>query len=605
MLKWGTSRPRNTATGKDPEQSRKRAVQTLIVLFILAVLVGTPLLSIALYPTDERNEQFTIRPGGHYAMRFDFHGFGVLEYSYYSSGGFGHIIELNKRNYERFIAGEPYDYWTLSPLWRGDYSGAGFRWEVFLVFVNEGPDLMFISFEAEKRVYFSLFVAGGITATMSVVAFALHRQWTGGAVTPGRAPVGDKRKIFALIAGLTILPIATFLAIGWLMPAGTLFTTVGVGYSYILSVIFAIAAAFILRFRLTAVEGDPEQVLSDLAHRLRISRFRVSSKPGQLIITTSSIAAVKVKARRTSEGTVIIYQSSATPSGWSIILILLLVMYTGPVALAISLYILYKASIFASTRIKPRLSQLPIPTLHDQELDARGMLIDGLSEGHRLSAEAYEAARSTYQDHILIVVTMGIILFLTVVLSAGFYLLQDIDAETRVPLAFLIGLVSALAFMVISWRRFASKAVPALRELKSWKARLDRALTREVAHEDLPDDEPCSFEMMADSLREIPKWMRIRKKAGMFRQPLHWILIVLFAYSAIMAAFMSVLSVGNGQSSAATWSIAFSSLFACLALAIYLRWRKSQREEYEATVKDWAIRHDELMADVEAYLRSV
>ena len=415
------------------------------------------------------------------------------------------------------------------------------------------------------------------------------------------------RRIFATIAGLAALPIAIFIVTELLTPNHPVFVGVlatQAVYMFFLSSLVAAVIPFLLRFRLTTVKRNSEQVLSDLSYRLRISRFHVSRKPGQLIIVTSSIAAIKVKAKKTSEGTILAYQSYATPSGWSIILILIIITYTIPVALAISLLILYKSSTFASNRITPRLSQLPIPTLQKVEKDSRGMLIEGLSEGRRLSAEAYEAARSIYQDRILIIIIMGFAIFLAVLFLVGLYFPQDADIEAREYLLLVVGLASAVAYVIVTWRILASKTAPVLVELKSWKERLDRALSREIASEDPPYEEPSSFELMADSAKEVPKWMKIRRKAGMFRQPLTWLAIVFFAYIAIGLAISTVMNLDN-EPSLAPWSAAGSMLFACLSLSTYLTWKRSQREEFDATAEEWARRHEKLMADMEDYLGSV
>lgn len=416
------------------------------------------------------------------------------------------------------------------------------------------------------------------------------------------------RRILAIIAGLAALPIATFIVTELLTPdhqpvIGVL-TTLAV-YMLLLSSVVATVIPFLLRFRLITVIGDSEQVLSDLSHRLRISRFRVSSKQGQLIIATSSIAAIKVKAKKTSKGTVLVYQPYSTPSGWSIILILIIITYTIPVALAISLLILYKASTFASDRIIPRLSQLPIPTLRKPERNSRGMLIEGLSEGRRLSAEAYEAARSIYQDRILIVIITGFAIFLMALILSGLYFPRNTDIGTNESLPFVVGFVSAVAYAIIIWRILASKTAPVLEELRSWKERLDRALSREIAREDPPLDETSSFELMVGSAKEIPKWMKIRKKGGMFRQPLTWLVIVFLGLSGISMTASTVVRILNDDSSQALLGAAISISFLCLSVWVYLTWRRTQKEEFEVTAKEWARRLDEIMKGMEDYLRSV
>ncbi|HUV60759.1 MAG TPA: hypothetical protein VMW71_01140 [Thermoplasmata archaeon] len=418
-------------------------------------------------------------------------------------------------------------------------------------------------------------------------------------------PEKHKRRVILAMAGLAILPVVIFIIAYLFMPTDIRgFRLMLAYYSFILGLVASIAITFLLRFKLTAVEGDSEQVLSDLTHRLRISGFRVSEKPGELIVTTSSIASVKVKVEQVSEKTVVYCQSYATPTGWSVILIPLLFIYVAPVAFAVSLYLLYHATAFAYNRLLPRLSQLTIPSLKDGSRGTRAMLIDGLSEGRRLSAEAYEAARSRYHDHILIIMTLGLITLPFVVVLMAEYTPEEVFGMERQSFSLLLGLVVALIFVSVAWRILGSRTSPLIKELRSWKDRLELALARETASDHPPDEELSSFELMTDAIREVPKWMKIRRKAGMFRQPADWLLIFYFGIFAVMAAFVGVVYMYQGV---LYWVFAFpiSALLTVLAVVVYSRWRKDTQEEIETIVGEWEKRHDKLLTDMEAYVRSV
>jgi hypothetical protein len=608
-VNWRVPRSRNTSAMSDKTRPENHKREVIVALSVIIVIVCTPIISLALHPTDTHQEVITVGRGEYYAMSFVFHGFGTLDYSYSAVGGWdNYLITLDERNYERFIAGEPYDCFSFARLesgGEGESSDAGFKWVLYVVFVNEGSSLTIIEFESVHKVYFDIVVGVGLSAMMAFVAFAARKRRPEGLVAEGPARFWLKRGIALVIAGLAALPFVPLLFAYLFMPISIhAFWLMLVYWSFNLGIITSVAITFLLRFRLTAVEGESEHVLSDLTHRLRISGFRVSEKRGQLIVATSSIACVKVNVRQASETTIVYYRPYATPTGWSVILILLLFIYVAPAALAVSLYLLYNATVFASNRILPRLSQLPIPTLGGGDQDTRAILIDGLSEGRRLSAEAYEAARSRYHDHILIMVTICLVTALLVTLLMAIYTPREVLGMEGISFSLLMGFVAALIFVVVTWRFLESVASPLINDLQSWKDRLELALARETTSGYPLDGEPISsFELLTDASREIPKWMEIRRKAGMFRQPLQWLLIFILAYFAVMTAVYAVTMYMDHP----LWSggFAISALLGGLAAAVYLRWRKNTREEIESIVEEWGKRHDKLMADMEAFVRSV
>lgn len=585
----------------------------------MTLLLGIPLASMMLLSEHTDAETIVVEPGSYHMMYFGFYGLGHLEYSITGLGGSPiYLLMLDRTNFERFEDGRDYDYVWNKTVGFGVSSDSGiqmgFMWEMFLVLVNDEPIPKTVEFKADSAAYFSLPIALMLLGAVVTVGYAAWRisgpsRPVETTLPPHHGVLSERRKASAAITGLVVLSVAIALIVYWARPADLPFGLNSIYYRLRwLGFLAGTAIAFGLRLRLTVVKESQGTVLSQLAHRLRISAYRVSEKPQQLSVQISSTSAIKIRVKPVPEGTLISYSADATPRGWSIVAILLLLSWgtsLASLAMAIALFMLYRSAVFASDRVLPRLSLLPIPEESGAKANTHTMLVDCLSEGRRLSVEAYEAARSNYQDHILMLVTVSLVLSMALVLSSGAYLLQDFDAQIRVVLALLIGVVAGITASLVSWRLLARRSKSRINELKSWADRLEAALSREVRQEQLPDGDPSSFELIVESHKETPKWLKARRKAGMFRDPGSWLLIFFFSCTALALGLGGALEIWRGQLYNASAALVLSAGLSSLAVFTYLRWRKHQREEDEGMVAGSANRIHTLKAEMETYLRGV
>ena len=611
-MKWskGSGR-RGGAPGPGwPEKVDRR----FVAFAVITLLVGTPLVSVMLFSEHMDAETIVVEPGSYYAMHFGFYGFGKLGFSCTGTGGAQvYLLEMDRINFERFEAGREYDYTGYQAVGTGGsgYSMmAGSLWEIFLVLVNDESSPATVEFEADSTAYFSLPAAMLLLGAVGTIGYAAQRRSgprrpVEAAQMPPRSVLSERQKASAAIAGLVVLSVAIMLIIGWALPAGLPFGFDSVHYRLWFGVLASTAIAFGLRLRLSVVKESPDRVLAQLAHRLRVSAYRVSEKPRQLSVQVSSTLAIKIKTKPAPEGTLVSYSTDATPAGWSVLVILLLIPMGAPLAMAIVLFMLYRSAVFASDRVLPRLSPAPIPDEPGAKAGTRAMLVECLSEWRRLSAEAYEAARSNYQDSILILVTVSLALSAALAVSSGAYMLQEFDVRTRCVLSLLIGIVTGITASIVSWRLLARWSTPRIDEMRSWAARLEVALSREVAREQLRDGEPSSFELIVESYKETPKWLKARRKAGMFRDPGSWLLIFFFSCFALVLGAGGTLDLLRGQLSNASIFLGMSAGFGSLAAFTYLRWKKHRAEEDEVTVAGLAKRIQTLKAEMETYLGSV
>lgn len=585
----------------------ERTNRVLIAIVVVALLLGVPALSMTFVSVHLDRQTITIEPGSYYSIHFGFYGFGKIEITHSGiSGSDFYMVELDRVNFYRFVAGKPYQdtsYGIMGFGNSGSSSEAGFIWDKYLVLVNDGPSTASAELEVDGRAYMSMLPAAAILVTASAAGYWLGRQGDKKArldmtdpLVMARIPV--RKKALKTITVLSLLPVGIMLGIATATPTDFPLSSAGEVSGFFLGLFVTVIISFQLRFRLTKVRAAPTQLLADLAYRLRVSGYRVTKDGSRLNVQISSTSAIHITAKQVSDGTWVRYKTSATPSGFSIIIIL---SFTGlglPLALALSLFMLYRTSAFASMRVLPRLSQLPVPQEQEIKADTRMMIVESLSEGRRLSSEAYESARSNYHDSVIIMTVIGMVL--SVIL--GTLTFSQIDAEDRGRIALAVGILSGVTFSAICWFLLAARSKPQISEFKAWTTKLDAALTREVAGQNPSDGDPSSFELIANSFKEMPKWLKTRRRAGGFRQPFFWLLIFFLSYGAFEAGLMGLSWWVAGQRSIGTVAIIICIVLVLCAVFSNRIWKRRLDQELEKTLSGWNERYEALRSEMERLL---
>ena len=353
-----------------------------------------------------------------------------------------------------------------------------------------------------------------------------------------------------------------------------------------LIVLFLISIS--LRYELTTVDGDPRAVLADLAHRLRVSRYRVKEDKKGLKVQITSSTAIRITAGVGNGRTVMRYKPDQTASGWAALIILLFIYYFIPISVAIAIYAVWEVQRFAERAVLPRVIGA-LPIAGEKPADAiRSTLIDGLSEGYRLAAEAYEAQRSNIQDGILAVFTGS--LFVWFLTFMGFVeMLKNQPMYHDFLTSLIVSLIVTITFcippMIYLTRDVKARAL----EFKSWSDRLLVRLGQETGPEPPKDVEPSVFELLDDTSRQIPKWMKVMRRAGLFTDAWTWFVIFMLAYVAFML-FLGGISwyPPNLIMQAILVSGALATTLCCYLL--YRRWITEAREEESAVATNWETR---------------
>lgn len=360
--------------------------------------------------------------------------------------------------------------------------------------------------------------------------------------------------------------------------------------------------AFSLRFGLGDAVADPKTVLNGLAHRLRSARYRVEETDGELTTQVDSISAIKIRARACESGTKLTYRMEGTPLGWTLTLILIFSGYFIILIPPVVLFMLRRVRRFAREQVGPLIMTHGLPEVDPVSIKIHKALIDSLSEGYRLSSEAYEAAKSNHEDNIIILFVLGFI-----VLVVTDFVLVEINpgvSSRSLPTLFMISIAIASAFMLLLVWSLRRRAKPRLNELKGWATRLEGALMKETSLAKPGDEEQSVFELLSDAWNQVPKWMEIRRKSGLYREPGTWILIMGFAgLSFSVLVFALLMFVQNPLPSVVAGALSAGALY--VVHILYSRSIKRLDEERTRVISDWNRRLGVMNSQMDKHLQEL
>jgi membrane protein implicated in regulation of membrane protease activity len=361
--------------------------------------------------------------------------------------------------------------------------------------------------------------------------------------------------------------------------------------------------AFSLRFGLGNVVADPITVVNDLAHKLRVARYRVEVTNGELIAQVDSMSAIRIRARASGSGAELTYRMDGTPAGWTVTLILVFSGYFIILIPPVVLFMLRRVRRFAQEQVVPSLVTSEVPGADSASLRIHKALVDSLSEGYRLSSEAYEAEKSNYEDNVIILVVLG---FLVLVGSSLAFLAINIGAfSENFSISFPMSVAIASSFTFLSVWLLRRRVKPRLNELKGWATKLEGALVQEISSAKPKDEEPGVFELLADAWKHVPKWLEVRRKSGLYREPGTWLLILCFAglsfTGLVIASFLML-------AQSPLTSVIVGVLSAGLLYVVHVLYsgsRKRLDEERARVSSDWNRRLGMMNSQMEKHMREL
>jgi len=363
---------------------------------------------------------------------------------------------------------------------------------------------------------------------------------------------------------------------------------------------------FLPRIRMGIAPGTPSQVLSTMSLNFRIAQYRVIDKGRSFVVQGGTNHGIRIYAESSGSDSVVLVRSDPTPSGWGVLMILFIFTY-GLLTIPYSIYLFYKSQKFGLSVI-PAMYKKPGETIGSGVTSkTKACLIDTLSEGYRLSSEAYESAKSNFEDLIIVATLVGVVGGLAafaLVVIAMMGMNQDSVSTAEILIATVLGLVTGVGVPLVAYFQLRKAARPKLLSLREWADKLKEELTREATSSGPQDRQTSTFELILDAYRQLPSWLQIRHKSGVYRNPVLWMAILLMAMYGLTYLLAALISSWEDVS----WRLilgAASTGFIVLSIGMYFYWRRTEAAEARKVSEAWqhrteSIQHkmDEIVKDL-------
>lgn len=341
------------------------------------------------------------------------------------------------------------------------------------------------------------------------------------------------------------------------------------------------------RFPLGTVDATPEETMAYLVRRLRAAGHLVHIKPPELTVSIGDEALVKMRVEPAKGRSRILYRADATIVGW-----LSIVRLPG-------IYRRVRAwGRDAAAAAIPPSGRLPPPPSPE---DAQAMLVDALSETHRLAAEAYAAERETYQNSQALLILAAIMVWFLLFLGLS-SMSADADFNRRMLTAAGWAFAVTLSVSLLgSWRirRFRRSRIVQLQE---WAGRLQEALRRESAPRAKADRDGSSLELLLKSHAEVPRWLDAARRASMSVDPMGWWAVFAMVYLGVDLILWDAPAFASF--SLPLGAILGTAGFALLAgaVAYFRRWRHRRGATLARNLADWDRSYERLRDEMDRYL---
>ena len=352
-----------------------------------------------------------------------------------------------------------------------------------------------------------------------------------------------------------------------------------------------VLVAWFLRKPILAVTAaSPEAVIRDLAFRLRATGHWVKEREDRLDVRIDSLSALRIHVHGGPNGTEVRYEVSATPSGWTVVLVSAGVGYFGYASVLVSLLIHFRSRRFARDTVGQLLRLAPLGT--PPPADVRTLLVVGLSEAERLATEAFEYEREAKQNRIGILLFGAVILW--AVVFAGLPIL--LPGPLGLPLGTAAATASAVALAVAGASIVTVRSNPRIRELQQEAGLYAAARAFEASGFPAPGGPRGGLELLLRAAERSSYWREVRRR-HMWHDPVTGFVVFLFAYGGSLTVALGagmdflplplrvgLLATGVTMLLGMWWSIR--------------SWRRDVRKEDERDRADWEARRQALSAEL-------
>src|SRR2546425_5204243 len=215
----------------------------------------------------------------------------------------------------------------------------------------------------------------------------------------------------------------------------------------------------------------PSQASDALAANLRASGVALTTDRGAVRARIGALTAVKFLTRTTEQGTVVSYETRATPAGWALLIALVASIVGSVPALVLSLLFFLRASRFARAHAPSAFQGGGAPSAPASD-EVHRMLVGGISSALGTAREALETQRKAYTDALGLAGIALVTVFIAVLVGL-FVALNGLNLETgdwNVPIIGALGATVAVggAVAVALRRRFSTR----IARYRTWVDRL-------------------------------------------------------------------------------------------------------------------------------------
>ncbi len=366
-----------------------------------------------------------------------------------------------------------------------------------------------------------------------------------------------------------------------------------VAYAAILVIVALAVAPWVWRFPLGTIHAAPPEATAYLVRRLRMAGHVVRVDREELTVAIGREALVKLRVEPVGGSSRVVYRADATIAGWLVF---------------VRLPRIYRWvrdwGQDASASLLPPDGRLPPPPPSE---DPQAMLVDALSETHRLAAEAYAAERETYQNSqallILAAIIVWFLLFLGLSYPPGlnpFFANADVYRRLAASAgwAFAVTLSVSLPGGWLIRRRRRGRVV----RLREWADRLHKALQLESNPRGTTRRNRSSLELLLTSQAEVPRWLDTARKASMSVDPMGWWAVFAMVYVGVDLLLWDAPTFALYSLPVAVLVGITGAVLLVGAAVYYGRWRQRRRETMARNEADWNRSYARLRAEMEQYL---
>jgi hypothetical protein len=260
----------------------------------------------------------------------------------------------------------------------------------------------------------------------------------------------------------------------------------------------------------------------------------------------------------------LILRTGLTPSMWSLVYLFVVIGITAPIVTIAIVYSILKSYDFIEHNSFNRIVADKNDSYQDRTVN--NILQELLLKGYLIVKDARDAARSNYQDVIILGICVAMIFW------------AEVFANYYTENSFILLLIYSLIFAIILLIPFIFISIyyikPKIKVFESWKTRITQSIIDERIGNNEGDQFSSKLELLIQIAQQIPSWKKYGRRAGYLKDPGSWLLIaVLLSFALFSFSSIALMWLGG---------IAIAFL-----LAFYIKLRSNLKKKDEIVIKDW------------------